>query len=99
MSGRSSEFDRTRNREVLGRESGRLRKNVEMLFAHTSAFLSWTTAAARPKGVRDEFILVATAQNLRSCGSGRHKFASFVRARIGVGFSPWPGRKPLVIDL
>jgi len=40
MSGRSSEFDRTRNREVLGRESGRLRKNVEMLFAHTNALLT-----------------------------------------------------------
>jgi hypothetical protein len=47
----SSEFDRTRRREVLGRESGRLRKNVEMLFAHTNGFLMPERLRLRGQGV------------------------------------------------
>jgi len=62
MSGRSSEFDRTRNREVLGRESGRLRKNVEMLFAHTNALLSWTDCGYEVKGC---------PRRVHSCGNCR----------------------------
>ena len=49
-----------------GRISRRLRKKVEMLFAHLKRILKLDRLRLRgPCGARDEFILVATAQNLR----------------------------------
>jgi transposase len=49
-----------------GRTSRRLRKKVEMLFAHLKRILKLDRLRLRgPNGARDEFILAATAQNLR----------------------------------
>jgi transposase len=49
-----------------GRTSRRLRKKVEMLFAHLKRILKFDRLRLRgPNGARDEFILAATAQNLR----------------------------------
>ena len=49
-----------------GRVSRRLRKKVEMLFAHLKRILRLDRLRLRgPSGARDEFILAATAQNLR----------------------------------
>src|SRR5208282_3079308 len=49
-----------------GRTSRRLRKKVEMLFAHLKRILKLDRLRLRgPKGARDEFLLAATAQNLR----------------------------------
>jgi transposase len=49
-----------------GRVSRRLRKKVEMLFAHLKRILRLDRLRLRgPKGARDEFLLAATAQNLR----------------------------------
>jgi uncharacterized protein with von Willebrand factor type A (vWA) domain len=49
-----------------GRISRRLRKKVEMLFAHLKRILRLDRLRLRgPNGARDEFILAATAQNLR----------------------------------
>jgi transposase len=49
-----------------GRTSRRLRKKVEMLFAHLKRILKLDRLRLRgPSGARDEFILAATAQNLR----------------------------------
>ena len=49
-----------------GRISRRLRKKVEMLFAHLKRILKLDRLRLRgPCGARDEFILAATAQNLR----------------------------------
>src|SRR4051812_8469126 len=49
-----------------GRVSRRLRKKVEMLFAHLKRILKLDRLRLRgPKGARDEFLLAATAQNLR----------------------------------
>ena len=49
-----------------GRLSRRLRKKVEMLFAHLKRILKLDRLRLRgPNGARDEFILAATAQNLR----------------------------------
>ena len=48
------------------RTSRRLRKKVEMLFAHLKRILKLDRLRLRgPNGARDEFILAATAQNLR----------------------------------
>jgi hypothetical protein len=53
-----------RSRE--GRTSRRLRKKIEMLFAHLKHILKLDRLRLRgPNGARDEFILAATAQNLR----------------------------------
>ena len=53
-----------RSRE--GRTSRRLRKKIEMLFAHLKRILKLDRLRLRgPNGARDEFILAATAQNLR----------------------------------
>jgi transposase len=50
-----------------GRVSRRLRKKVEMLFAHLKRILKLDRLRLRgPTGARDEFLLAATAQNLRS---------------------------------
>jgi len=49
-----------------GRTSRRLRKKVEMLFAHLKRILKLDRLRLRgPTGARDEFHLAATAQNLR----------------------------------
>jgi hypothetical protein len=49
-----------------GRTSRRLRKKVEMLFAHLKRILKLGRLRLRgPNGARDEFLLAATAQNLR----------------------------------
>jgi transposase len=49
-----------------GRTSRRLRKKIEMLFAHLKRILKLDRLRLRgPNGARDEFTLVATAQNLR----------------------------------
>jgi transposase len=49
-----------------GRVSRRLRKKVEMLFAHLKRILKLDRLRLRgPTGARDEFLLAATAQNLR----------------------------------
>jgi uncharacterized protein with von Willebrand factor type A (vWA) domain len=49
-----------------GRTSRRLRKKIEMLFAHLKRILKLERLRLRgPNGARDEFLLAATAQNLR----------------------------------
>jgi DDE family transposase len=49
-----------------GRTSRRLRKKVEMLFANLKRILRLDGLRLRgPNGARDEFLLAATAQNLR----------------------------------
>ena len=49
-----------------GRVSRRLRKKIEMLFAHLKRILKLDRLRLRgPNGARDEFLLAATAQNLR----------------------------------
>jgi len=49
-----------------GRLSRRLRKKVEMLFAHLKRILKLDRLRLRgPNGAHDEFLLAATAQNLR----------------------------------
>jgi hypothetical protein len=53
-----------RSRE--GTASRRLRKKVEMLFAHLKCILKLDRLRLRgPTGAHDEFLLAATAQNLR----------------------------------
>jgi hypothetical protein len=48
------------------RTLGRQRKKVEMLFAHLKRILRLDRLRLRgPRGARDEFLLAATAQNLR----------------------------------
>ena len=49
-----------------GRTSRRLRKKIEKLFAHLKRILKLDRLRLRgPNGARDEFLLAATAQNLR----------------------------------
>ena len=49
-----------------GSTSRRLRKKVEMLFAHLKRILKFDRLRLRgPTGAHDEFLLAATAQNLR----------------------------------
>ena len=53
-------------RSCEGQVSRRLRKKVEMLFAHLKRILKLDRLRLRgPTGARDEFLLAATAQNLR----------------------------------
>ena len=64
------ESARDRARDIAktdeGRASRKLRKKVEMLFAHLKRILRLDRLRLRgPNGVRDEFHLGATAQNLR----------------------------------
>ena len=48
------------------RQSRKARKKVEMLFAHLKRILNLNRLRLRgPNGARDEFLLAATAQNLR----------------------------------
>jgi len=65
-------YEGTRNmaREIArsweGRTSRRLRKKIEMLFAHLKRILKLDRLRLRgPNGARDEFTLAATPQNLR----------------------------------
>ena len=45
---------------------GQIRKKVEMLFAHLKRILRLARLRLRgPNGAKDEFLLAATAQNLR----------------------------------
>jgi hypothetical protein len=67
---RSIEGARDMAREIArsweGRTSRRLRKKIEMLFAHLKRILKLDRLRLRgPNGARDEFTLAATAQNLR----------------------------------
>ena len=49
-----------------GGTSRRLRKKIEMLFAHLKRILRLDRLRLRgPTGAHDEFLLAATAQNLR----------------------------------
>jgi hypothetical protein len=49
-----------------GRISRRLRKKVEMLFAHLKRILKLDRLRLRgPNGARDEFLLAVMAQNIR----------------------------------
>jgi len=49
-----------------GQTSRRMRKKIEMLFAHLKRILKLDRLRLRgPNGARDEFLLAATAQNLR----------------------------------
>jgi Transposase DDE domain len=49
-----------------GRSSRRLLKKIEMLFAHLKRILKLDRLRlGGPNGARDEFLLAATAQNLR----------------------------------
>jgi transposase len=53
-------------RSSEGRVSRRLRKKIEMLFAHLKRILKLDRLRLRgPNGAHDEFLLAATAQNLR----------------------------------
>ncbi len=53
-------------RSSEGRIARRLRKKVEMLFAHLKRILKLDRLRLRgPNGAYDEFLLAATAQNLR----------------------------------
>ena len=55
-----------RDRSIKARTARRLRKKVEMLFAHLKRILKLDRLKLRgPNGARDEFLLAATAQNLR----------------------------------
>ena len=47
-----------------GRASRRLRKKVEMLFAHLKRILKMEGCDSVYQMVREEFVLAATAQNL-----------------------------------
>ena len=48
------------------KQSRKVRKKVEMLFAHLKRILKLDRLRLRgPNGARDEFLLAATAQNLR----------------------------------
>ena len=64
------EHARDRAREIAKTdayaESSRRRKKVEMLFAHLKRILRLDRLRLRgPSGAKDEFLLAATAQNLR----------------------------------
>jgi hypothetical protein len=48
-----------------GRTSRRLRKKIEMLFAHQRILKLDRLRLRGPNGARDEFTLAATVQNLR----------------------------------
>jgi hypothetical protein len=61
--------------------SRRERKKVEMLFAHLKRILKLDRLRLRgPNGARDEFLLAATAQNLR-------KLAKLIRSPAPVAAS------------
>src|SRR5436190_1436052 len=60
------------------RQSRKARKKIEMLFAHLKRILKLDRLRLRgPSGARDEFLLAATAQNLRRMANS----ALLLRAR------------------
>lgn len=60
------DFARTCTASAFNETASRRRKKVEMLFAHLKRILDLTRLRLRgPLGVKDEFTLAATAQNLR----------------------------------
>ena len=62
------DFARTCTASAFNETASRRRKKVEMLFAHLKRILGLTRLRLRlrgPSGVKDEFTLAATAQNLR----------------------------------
>jgi hypothetical protein len=64
--GESCDMARQIAKSREGRTSRRLRKKVEMLFAHLKRILKLDRLRLRgPNGARDEFLLAAAAQNLR----------------------------------
>ncbi len=61
-----------------GEASKRDRKKVEMLFAHLKRILRLGRLRLRgPCGASDEFLLAATAQNLRKLAKLRPKLETF----------------------
>lgn len=72
------------NRETKAYKVSRdKRKKVEMLFAHLKRILNLTRLRLRlrgPNGARDEFLLAATAQNLRKLAKLRPAFHQMVVA-------------------
>ncbi len=60
------DFARTCTASAFNETASRRRKKVEMLFAHLKRILGLSRLRLRgPLGAKDEFILAATAQNLR----------------------------------
>jgi hypothetical protein len=54
------------SRSLISGQGTRERKKVEMLFAHLKRILRLDRLRLRgPSGAKDEFLLAATAQNLR----------------------------------
>ena len=67
---------RTIGKTDAGEASKRDRKKVEMLFAHLKRILKLGRLRLRgPCGASDEFLLAATAQNLRKLAKLRPKLA------------------------
>src|SRR3974377_1951346 len=63
---RARDMARAIAKSWVGRASRRLRKKVEMLLANRKSILKLDRLRLRgPNGARDEFLLAATAQNLR----------------------------------
>ena len=58
-------FAGTCTASAFNETASRRRKKVEMLFAHLKRILGLTRLRLRPFGVKDEFTLAATSQNLR----------------------------------
>jgi len=69
-----------------GRTARRLRKKVEMLFAHLKRILRLDRLRLRgPNGARDEFLLAATAQNCYSaCNFGSDSLLMKFRSRLAL---------------
>ena len=66
MHERAREVARALSRAPAFEQSKRERKPIEMLFAHLKRILRLGRLRLRgPNGARDEFLLAATAQNLR----------------------------------
>jgi hypothetical protein len=79
-----------------GRVARRLRKKVEMLFAHLKRILKLDRLRLRgPNGAPDEFLLAATAQNLRKLAKlipmpSPHPALTISRSQSRA--FEWPGR-------
>ena len=74
--------------------SRRERKKVEMLFANLKRILRLDRLRHRgPNGARDEFLLAATAQNLRKISQAAPD-AHACDGRVKAAASPIPGRLP-----
>jgi hypothetical protein len=81
--------------------SRRERKRVEMLFAHLKRILKLDRLRLRgPNGAKDEFLLAATAQNLRKLAkliplpapSSPHR--AMLRRQVGAGRGTNPPQQP-----